>query len=431
MSLPLLFALAMPVDAPAGAPVFVVELPPAAYATLATSDRRDIAVIDADGRPQTIAWIPAPAGAEADDTLVPLPPPLVLPTAGGRAGAPPDGLALRIEHDPNGHLRALTLASDPRATAGGGSAGIVVDAGPAARLGYDGLRIRPLDRGNLRVTVDVLGSNDLAVWTPLADDAPLLRVADGRQTVQRLDVRFGTARYRYLWITAAGQNGAVPPLDGVDAIRASPHQQPALRTFRLAPIQSDADGRGFTYPAPGPLPLRAVSVRENRPNATLAFTLRQASDRGDLVVASGTSWQFDVEGRPLQSAPLVASNLGLGPLRLETVMPADAPVLELHVASERLAIVAGGRPPYRLLAGSARHRTPMLPLDDALAGLSEAAGLDTPLPMGRVGPAVPAGGASALQPDRGTLALWGVLGLGALIIGAAAWRLLRGPSPPG
>lgn len=49
------FALAFPIDAPADAPVFAIELPAEAYATLTTSDLADLVVVDAQGREQPIS----------------------------------------------------------------------------------------------------------------------------------------------------------------------------------------------------------------------------------------------------------------------------------------------------------------------------------------------------------------------------------------
>jgi hypothetical protein len=429
MSLPLIFALAFPIDAPAGEPVFAVDIPEEAYATLATPGRHDLAVVDADGKPQLISWQRAPETAPAPAALIVLPPPVPLPPT-AQGVDPGSRVALQVERDAGGSLRRVEVeagTSVPPATRSAQSAGLLVDAAKAAESGYDGLRITPAEAGDLRTRIDVRGSDDLATWVMLAADAPLLRVTEGGQTFSRLDLRFTTAHHRYLWIAPADA-AALPALTSVDALRTPAAAITPLRVLRLQPRPIDASSTRFAYPAPGPLPLAAVGVVDDGGNAVLAFTLRH-DDPSAPAIARGSAWQFDVDGRALRSPPIPAAGLGLGPLHLETATPAQAPQLELHFAADRLVVVAAGRPPFRLLAGSARYRADPIPLADALAGLQSARGPDWTAPVARVGAAVELAGPAALRAaprvDAGTLVLWGVLGLGAVLVGATAWRLLR------
>jgi hypothetical protein len=426
MSLTLMFALAFPIEPPVGESVFAVEIPAAAYATLTTGDLRDLAVVDAQGRPQTISLLrPAPRRAEAPQAI-PLPLPLALPPEAREAAG---GLQLHLSQDSEGRVAHLDLSSGGPARTPAGEEWLL-DLAAASEPGYDGLRVEPVaDSGDFRVLVDLRGSDDLVTWSPIAEALPLLRVSDGGRTVERLDLRFPRSRFRHLALNPSTGSAPLPRLVGLAALRQGDWQPPAERLLTLEASAGDAPGMRFTYAAPGPLPVTRVAVRVAEPNAVHEFTLRQGSGEDAILVLSGTAWQFDVGGRPLRSPPQDLGLPGLGALHLALRHPAQAPGIELHYVPEQVVVVASGQPPYRLLAGSAGFRNAPVPMGDALAGLRAIRGADWVPPVADLGPAQTAAGAAALEPvraiDRGRMALWGALGLGVLLVGGLAWRLLR------
>jgi hypothetical protein len=103
----------------------------------------------------------------------------------------------------------------------------------------------------------------------------------------------------------------------------------------------------------------------------------------------------------------------------------------LGYAPDRVIVMANGTPPFRLLAGSARHRQAPVGMDDTLAAIRRRQGVEWQPPLATVGPAQTLAGAAALAPPRdvGRWGLWAVLCLGALVVGSLAWRLLKAPTP--
>lgn len=431
MSLPLMFALAFPVEAPPGESVFAIEIPAEAYATVTRPDLRDIAVVDANGVAQTISLMqPAPPRL-APPAAIALPEPIAVP-----AGIPGrnERFDLHITRDETGRLTRLDLGSGD-AAADGGNREWLLDAGPAAADGYSGLRVALAeDAGDFRTLLTVRGSDDLVEWTEVATALPLLRVSADGQRIERLDLRFAPVNFRYLGLGVAPGAPPLPPPASLSALREAETSDDAERALRLTgrPTRDAAgrEGLGFEYSSPGPLPVTRIGVRLTETNAVREFTLTQQSGDVELEVMSGTAWQFDVRGLSLDPPDRDVDLPGVGPLRLELRQSAATPDLVFHYVPARVVVVASGPPPYRLLAGSGRHRAEFVPMDDALAGLRAARGMAWMPPVVKAGPGTTLGGPAALaavQPvDRGRLALWAVLGLGAVLVGGLAWRALKG-----
>jgi hypothetical protein len=354
-----------------------------------------------------------------------LPPPIALPAEAHRQA---DDLDLHVARDTAGGLTHLHLRSSDGP--GPATATWLLDAGTAAREGIDGLRLAPTDAAAFRLRVDVEGSDDLVHWLPVGSGLPLLRVADGPRVIERLDLAFPATRFRYLALSAApGASGGLPA-GTWSAYRETETTATVERSYRLRATGAGAESDAFTYPSVGPLPVRRVAIEVAGANAVQSIDLwRDAEpDRGPFW--RGTAWQFDVDGAALRSPAQEVDWPGTGPVTARLSPPSLPPTLLLHYAPARLLVVAAGTPPYRLLAGSGRYRMTPVPMADALAGLQGARGPGWQPPLAPVGPAEAAAGPAALalgpRLPPGQWALWGVLGLGALLVGGLAWRLLRG-----
>lgn len=435
MSLPLLFALAFPIEAPPGEPVFAIEIPAAAYATLTTTELSDLAVLDASGQPQSISLLrPSPA-PPAEPVATPLPMPIAMPEAAARQ---PERLDLHIGRDAEGRLARLDLQAGTSVLPGDGSEWLV-DATSASSAGIDGLRLQPATGvADFRVLVDVRASDDLVQWVPIASALPLMRVSDGARIIERLDLRFPTTRNRYFALAVGGSTGTLPRVDGIAALRMGGIGTAAERSVTLRPTGQSAADQGwaarYAFPSPGPLPVSAITVQAGGSNAVHEFLLDRGEPEARQVLMGGTTWRFDIGGRPLDAGRQPATLVGHGPLSLQTRPAAVSPALELHYVPDRVIVIASGTPPYRLLAGSGQYRAAPVPMQQALAGIRAVRGSDWLPPLAAVGDAVVAGGEAALSAQRpipvGRLALWIVLALGAALVAGFAWRLLRegGPS---
>ena len=427
---PAAFALSFPLDAPPDEPVFAIELTPAVYATLQTPDLRDLAVVDANGvaQPISVAFL-----ERADDAPPPLRIALAAPvTVPGEAMGQPERLQLLVR-GAGGESVDLSLPSSPPLTAG---AEWLVDAQAAAEAGYDGLALRlPETPDDFRTLVTVRGSDDLATWTTLAYSQPLLRFASGGQTIERLAVELGGRHgFRYLAVSPASPT-PLPTIVGLDALRRTQAQAAPLPLLVLEPVASAAGSAEFSYPATGPLPVVAYRVRVREPNGVFPYQLVQTVDGQDRVLAEASAWQVSFAGTVLTPEFSPLRLMQGGAMQLRFAGRPSAPAVELAYRPDRLMVVASGMPPYRLLAGSGRAQTAPVQGDAAIAAIRLARGAGWSPAPAAIGAAMTTGGAAALErrvaPDAGTLALWGVLLLGVLLVAGAAWRMLRtGPTPP-
>lgn len=423
------FALAFPLTAPADEPMFAVELPAEAYATLATPDLRDLVVVDAEGREQPISLHrpTPPPPPQAPETLA-----LALPIAvPGDASATPGRLELHVRRDGQGRLDALDLQSVDASSNASSPVEWLIDVGEAADDGIDGLRLQPEGPADFRTLVDIRGSNDLVHWEDLQSALPLLRASNGERRIERLDLRFARTTHRYLALRPVVGEAALPALTALVALRrrAAEPAPLALRVLEAAAVTDE--GRTLTYGRPGPLPVQQIEVRLAEGDGILEFQIEERVGDRWLTVGNGIAWRLSIGGETLASAPTPVRLQGAGELRLRLAQAAAAPRLVLAYAPDRVIVMANGRPPFRLLAGSAHRRHDPVAMDSTLAAIRLRQGDDWQPPLGRVGAGQSLGGAAALAPrqDPGRLGLWLVLGLGALGVGGLAWRLLKAGPP--
>jgi len=419
------FALAFPIDAPADAPVFAIELPAEAYATLTTSDLSDLIVVDAQGREQPISLHrpPPPAPPEAPQAF-PVARPIAVP---GNAAATPGGFELHVRRDADGGLAALDVQSMDDLAARAGPMEWLVDVGDASREGIDGLRLAPRDDADFRTLVDIRGSNDLVHWQDLQSALPLLRASGDGRRIERLDLRFARSTHRYLALRAVSGEMPLPAVSTMEGLRwrAAPPSPLATRVLEAEVVSED--GRILEFPPVGPLPIQQAEVRIANGDGILEYRVEeQLGDRWQAV-SSGTAWRLSIGGETLQSAPLPLWRSGTGRLRLRLPQSAPPPSLVLGYAPDRVVVMANGAPPFRLLAGSAEGRRSAATLGDPLDALRQRQGPDWQPPLAALGPARPMAGAAALVPpaDPGRWGLWAILALGALVVAGLAWRLLR------
>lgn len=144
-------------------------------------------------------------------------------------------------------------------------------------------------------------------------------------------------------------------------------------------------------------------------------------------------YRVDRGTAPADAAPPLQRDLGVGELRLlpprgAALPPPGSLRLDWTVRSTRIVWAAQGEPPFSLQVGSTTPETGPRPLSDVVP--------DWNREQSRLGKSEL--GAFTAQPDAPTtepalpprrLLLWGVLGLGVLLLAGATWRLWRqGPT---
>jgi len=424
------FALAIPINAPPESPVFAIDVPAEAYATLTSPTMADLVVVDSAGREQPFSWQRSTAlrPPEAPEVLrIALP--IALP---GATTSTPGSLELHVRREPDGALAALDLRSTDGAASGIAAPEWLVDVGSAASGGIDGLRLTPQGVDDFRTLVDLRGSDDLVHWEPLASALPLFRASDGGRRIEKLELRFHRTSHRYLALTPGPGQAGLPPLAALEGLRSREAERAPLATYTPDAVAVSTDGRTIEFPPLGPLPVQQVDVRLPEGGGILEYRVEQRSGERWLTVASGSAWRLAIGGETLEASPVALSPNGTGPLRLQLGQAALPPRLVLGYVPDRLVVVPQGSPPYRLLAGSAQLQASPVGVDDTLAAIRRQQGEDWQPPLATLGAVEVLGGPAALVPkaDWGRWVLWAVLALGALLVGGLAWRML-GSAPAG
>ncbi|MGL6291749.1 MAG: DUF3999 family protein [Silanimonas sp.] len=419
------FAMAFPIAAPEGEPLFAIELPPQAYATLTTPDLRDLVVIDAEGREQAISLHrPPPPPPPQEPLAIRVALPIPVP---GDAAATPGTLELHVHRDADGRLGAVDLRSVDALAGASTPPEWLIDVGAAAREGIDGLRLTPARPDDFRTLVDVRSSDDLVHWQTLQTALPLLRASSGGRAIERLDLRFARTTHRYLALRPSSGASALPAVSDVSALRRREAESAPLSMLILEPRGVSEDGRRIDYGRPGPLPVQQAEVRLAGGDGIVGFELEQQSGERWLPVLVGSVWRLSIGGETLGSPAVDLRLPGTGPLRVQLAQAAPPPRLVLGYHPDRVLVLASGTPPYRLLVGSLRRRHAGVAMGDTLAAIRARQGEEWQPPLATLGPAQPLAGAAALSPqaDPGRIGLWLVLGLGAVVVGGLAWRLLK------
>lgn len=409
------------------------ELPGEALERLQARDAADVRVFDARGEPVAFALRrpPAPAAAaRAPTARVP-----ALPLFEAAAGSPPAGtVQVRVDGASSSVWVDLRPGDRPAPTATQRLPSALFDT-RALRHTVSGLQLHGTWPANVPLRFSLATSPDLERWTPVAVEGRIYRFdGAGAPANDTLELRVPLAlQGLYLRLDWAGQDGV--QLDGVNGWIVAP-----------APVRNSPSAALPTGRADG-----TTALEWQLPFATRITRLALATDRADTVVP------VRILGRDQPSAPW--RTLGqavvyrVGPaeavstnppaplevpaavrwLRVEATHGARLPgLLQARAVFEPLEVVfvAGAAAPYRLAAGHAEAPRAGLPLDVlAVTGPTDLAALPLARIAGvQVTPAAPVPAWARWLPagvDGRTAGLWLVLVLGVLVLGGAAWSLLR------
>ena len=155
--------------------------------------------------------------------------------------------------------------------------------------------------------------------------------------------------------------------------------------------------------------------------------------------AGVTAWSLNENGNEQRSPPgQLDGRVGDQAWRLQQVSGAAlaaAPPLRLGYQTGSVLFLAQGRAPYRLVAGSALASANHADLEPMLAELRTRRGAQWQPSSAALGLGSALAGDAAYMPapiarDWKSLVLWGVLALGALLVGGLALSLLRGQAKP-
>lgn len=399
----------------ADAGAYAVTLTPDVYRAVQRPDLRDLDVLDARGRPVP-ADLVAPSAARATQRRAA--PWFTMPSPG--TGAARDWHVI-AEVDADGRLRGLrsgAVASTAQPTSIVVDAGVLVDSRrPAPQLVALDVHWQggvPFDRA-----YRVEGSDDFDDWRVLGRGRLVdLQQGDRRLSIDRVALGGGLPLTRYVRLVPDDGDAALPAIDRVELELA----QDVAATPTWITLAPRGEGRTFDFELDARFPVRWVDV-EVEGNDARRWTLQSRDGDGRWIdrVDGWVAYRVGARRSPPQRFDLPVRDRHW---RLVAQADGAAPRLRMGYVPERVVFVAAGASPYALVAGSATAQRTAQPVQAALDPR------DTPVDAS-LGPAERRAGDAALRrpSDWKTWSLWAVLGLGVLIVGGFAARLLREPAP--
>ena len=264
------------------------------------------------------------------------------------------------------------------------------------------------------VRVSVRGSDDLASWQTVGSGV-LARMEHQNGRILQDRIALSGKRWKYYLVTGQGD------LSALSASYAEQRRSDSGMIRRFTPLSGTLVEEGtYEYALPPALPVDMLDMADVD-NAVLGVNLLTPSGDGWRSVGGGSLFRMSVEGQAL-----VGPGLALhGPYERFRIRMQGAPVpLRVSWTPHELVFMPQGSGPFTLALGNPSiSRGP-----DMLAPMLQDKGIGAVrLGKARIGAPLSLGGEDRLRPERNftRIALWAVLGLGVILLGAMAWHLVR------
>jgi hypothetical protein len=438
------YAYGLAIEASGSEALYDVTLPPAVYQGVTRRDLGDVRVFNAGGEVVPHAWRPrrtekADAGAVAALTLFPLKAP---------AGATVDGLAISVRRSASGAVSVDVKSGNAPAPAQM-IAGYLVDMSQQDRA----LRAIDFDwkasegfSGKLRIDA----SDDLANWRPLVSGAPLVSLEVGGQRLQQKRVELPSQQSKYLrlaWVKD-GAKSPMPELTAATGELAEKFSEAPREWIKLVAAQHVKAGEKaseYGFDSKGQFPIDRLRIELPEPNtiAQVEVLARDKVEQPWRTVTRGVVYRLR-EGDGEVVSPDInvgASSERYWMLRVDPRgggLGSGLPTLSAGWVPHQMVFAARGASPFTLAYGSRGAQPGALAIESLIPGYRENAGASVRTARTGTQPTVNVqatstqlqkelGGEARLQEqiDWKRWSLWGVLGLGVLILGAMAWRLVK------
>jgi hypothetical protein len=391
---------------------------------------RDLVVLNAGGQPVAADVFLPQEPLARPPARIDLPWFALPATPGGAAG---QGWELVSQADDDGRLRRVearitdsTVAALPRSA-------LLVDVSRVreAIVALE-LQWQPVEALDLGYRVEA--SDDLEHWQPLATRGRLVDLQrDGRRLLHRRIELYGLLPHyqkaRYLRLTP---DNAAQPLT-LTAVQAELAAARAPSAPAWLDLRGAGEGREFDFELPGRFPVQWVDVAMAG-NHAVEWRLESRDDTDAPWRLRAGPWMAFQVGQGGRSPPrLLDAHVRDRHWRLRASAPvAEVPTLRLGYRPEVVVFLAQGAPPFALAAGSTRAQRAQAPIGALVAELRRRHGAAWQPAAAYLGASAPLAGEAAVQPRRDwtTWLLWGVLGLGALVVVGFAVSLLRVSRPP-
>lgn len=435
------FAYGIEIEASGPEALFAVELPQAVYEGVVRADLGDLRVFNAAGEAVPYAFLPRPSARREKGLSLKVP----FFALRGDAIAGVEGVEVRIERE-TGKTVVTTNSRDTMPARQAVLLGYLVDARALDQPVRAVVLELPAAAEHVVTRLRVEASDDLARWTPLVSDAPVLRLEAGGQRLEHLRIEFAPRQARYFrlsWPVAAR------PLElaGLSA-EAGDAPVEAPRSWKQvdgSALPGQKVGE-YAFDLGGQFPVDRLRLRLPQANTVASVDILSRAHAGDpwRRVAVSAVYRLGAAGQEVVNPdiflPPTTSRQwllrvdqrggGLGP---------GAPELGAGWLPQRLVFAARGAAPFQLVYGNALAGPVAYPIATLVPGYrGEDDGKPAAIPLGSAstGAARTLAGVAALRApiDRQRWALWASLLLGVALLGWMALRLgrqLSGSKPAG
>ena len=436
------YAYGLKIEASGSEALYDVTLPPSVYQGVTRRDLGDVRVFNGAGEVVPHAWRPRRTQTAAPVASVPL----TLFPLKAAADANIDGLAINVTRSANGTLGAVSVnvKSDSAQSASATVAYLIDMSAQERALRSIELDWRATDGFSGKLRIDA--SDDLARWRTLVSAAPLLNLEVGGQRLQQKRVELPQQKANYLrlsWVRTDAKNAA-PEITAASGELAGKAVEAAREWSKSAPTKGEKEGE-YLIDLKGQVPIDRLRLELPQANtiAQVEVLVRDKADQPWRSVTRGVAYRLNQSGAEVVSPDLQinASSERWLLLRVDQRgggLGSGMPALNAGWVPHQLVFAARGAPPFTLAYGNRGALTGSLPIESLIPGYREDAG--THVRAAKTGqqqlinvqaaqsqPQKELGGGARLQEqiDWKRWSLWAVLGIGVLVLGAMAWRLVR------
>ena len=411
--------------------VYKVDVPLDVYKIVRHADLRDVRVFNADGEvvPHLVTRSAGSVSVKSEPIEV-----LRFPIYAA-AKAKLGDLDLQIKRDTQGTV--INLSNRSSVAGQNKLIGYLLDAskvGPAIKE----IELQWSDSvTNYVGSVTVEASDDLAHWRTLAQDAPITRMKFGDHLLDQRRVKFTATPLIYLRLSASAMQDNEPLLPELTRVLGIPAdistQVPRTwLTIAAQPVANKPGDYEFDIGAQIPIDRMHVELPQMNTWVQVEFLARNHEREAWQSVAQTTAYRVTQNGRQFNSDDVQINRDGRRYWMLRIAQQGgglgkDNPSLKVGWLADQILFLARGRGPFQLAYGAEGVKSGEVPIaalmmnGDTKGGIqAQSINLGSPIALG--GDARLAG-ASEPFPWKKWI-LWGVLGLGVMLMGWMASRLM-------
>ena len=411
--------------------VYKINVPLDVYKIVRHADLRDVRVFNADGEIVPHLVTRSAGSVSVKSELIEVPRFPIYAAAKSKLG----DLDLQIKRDTQGTV--INLSNHSSVAGQNKLVGYLLDAskvGPAIKE----IELQWSENlTNYVGSVTVEASDDLAHWRTLAQDAPITRMKFGDHLLDQRRVKFTATPLIYLRVSASAIQDNEPLLPELTRVLAIPADitTEVPRTWATVvalPVANKLGEYGFDIGAQVPIDRMHVELPQMNTLVQAELLARNNETEEWQSVAQTTAYRVTQSGRQFNSDDVQISRDGRRYWLMRIAQQGgglgkDNPGLKVGWLADQVLFLARGRGPFQLVYGAEGVKSGEVPITSLMLGgdgnggiRAQSIALDAPVPLG--------GDARLARlpepfPWKKWI-LWGVLGLGVLLMAWMASRLM-------